>query len=124
MSSYRTLRAVAEDETRRPLTDRMALEKRDWVLATELVEETGASYRQVDYWTRSGLLTPRSGTGIGAGHGRHFDLDQLARAHAVMALLRAGIDLMAVREHIDHLIQHGGYQIGPVTITYTPEHAQ
>lgn len=121
MNSYRSLHAVAEGESREPLADRMVRESRDWVLATELCEETGASYRQVDYWTRSGLLTPKPLTGVGAGNPRRYDRNQLDRCHAVVALLNAGIDLAAVRDHIDHLIRHGGYQAGPVTVTYTPD---
>lgn len=124
MTSYRALRSVSEaDAVLRPLADRLVLEERDWVTAPELVEETGASYRQVDYWTRSLLLATRPGP-HGTGHTRVYDLDQLTRTHAIVALLRAGIDLTAVRDHIDHLITHGGYQAGPVTITYTPESVQ
>lgn len=94
---------------------------RDWVLSSEIIAETGASYRQVDYWTRTGLLTPIDEVSPGEGHDRRYSLDQLYRARAVVALLDAGVSLEAVRKHIDHLIQHGGFQIGAVTITYTPE---
>lgn len=97
---------------------------RDWVTSSELMAETGASYRQIDYWVRSGLLTPIDSAHPGNGNDRRYSLDQLTRCQAVVALLRAGIDFPAVRDHIDHLIQHGGYQAGPVTITYTQELTQ
>lgn len=97
---------------------------RDWVLSAELIAETGATYRQVDYWTRTGLLTPIDGVHPGEGHDRRYAADQLDRCRAVVALLAAGVSLEAVRTHLDHLIQHGGYQTGAVTITYTPELTQ
>lgn len=90
--------------------------------SAELVKATGASYRQIDYWTTTGLLLPRGATSPGMGYPRNYDPEQLDRARAIVALLAGGVGLEAVRTHIDHLIRHGGYQAGPVTVTYTPEH--
>lgn len=95
--------------------------ERDWVNTAELVIDSGASFRQIDYWTRTGLLIPAGVAAPGNGNDRHYPTDQLDRAKAVVALLAAGVDLAKLREHIDHLVTHGGYQVGPVTITYTPD---
>lgn len=122
MSSYRTLHAVPDDYAEKPLADRMALEKRDWVTSEEIAAETGASYRQVDYWIRTGLIHARGLLSPGAGHVRRFDVSELERVRTVVALLKAGIDLASVRDHLDHVIAHGGYQVGAVTVTYTPDH--
>lgn len=91
--------------------------------SAELISVTGLTYRQVDHWTRQGLLRPNPGSGVGSGNPRTYPDLEVEKAQAMAALRDAGFDLVHIAEHIDHLIQHGGFQAGPVTITYTPEHS-
>lgn len=93
-----------------------AREDRDWVLSTELLDETGITYRQLDYWCRTGLLTPREDI-HGSGWTRSFDESQVERAHLIKALLGGGIELQVIRDHIDEFQHHGTAQIGALTIT-------
>lgn len=88
--------------------------------AVDIIAVTGITYRMLDYWTRTGLLVPSN---INSGHGnhRHYPLDQLARAKAISALLRAGVALPSVRDNLDTVMVVGAVTYGPVTITYTPE---
>jgi DNA-binding transcriptional MerR regulator len=88
---------------------------RDWVTTHELVAEAGISYRQADYWIRTGFLHPDVAH---PGHGvpRSLPEDQVPRARTAKALLDAGITLEAVRATIDDLLTHGTATRGPVTI--------
>lgn len=96
--------------------------EREFVTAVEIVKQARITYRQLDYWTRTGLLVP-SNINAGAGNHRHYPLDQLARAKAISAFLRAGLSLSVLREHLDTITTVGAFTYGPVTITYTPEEA-
>lgn len=57
------------------------------------------SYRQVDYWIRTGLLTPSIRGAAGSGSQRHFSQADLDRVRVVKALLDAGISLQRIRHH-------------------------
>lgn len=94
-------------------------DERDWLLSIELVHEAGISYRQLDYWCRTGLLTPNNEV-PGSGWARGFDADQLHRAQTIRALLDAGLQLQVIRDHLDEFIDSGEAQFGPVTITIHP----
>jgi DNA-binding transcriptional MerR regulator len=89
---------------------------RDWVLSTELIEEAGITYRQLDYWCHTGLLTPR-GDIPGSGWARSFDQRQVERANCVALLLQTGFSLQVIRDVIDDFQAHGTAQIGRLTIT-------
>lgn len=94
---------------------------RDWLTSVELCVEVGITYRQIDHWTRTGLLVPVDGNTPGQGHWHRYPPGQVARAKAVSALLKAGLYLPQIRKHIDQITSTGRLGIGPVTITYIPE---
>lgn len=91
-------------------------EDRDWVLSMELIEDAGISYRQLDYWCRTDLLTPREDI-HGSGWTRSFAPDQVDRARTIRLLLNAGVSLQVIREHIEEFLEFGHLDIGAVTIT-------
>lgn len=104
------------------LTERMALEGRQWITSVELCVAADLTYRQVDHWTRTGLLDTFGPRFSGQGCHRHYPLPELDKAKALSALIAAGIDLRTAHKHIDEFLTAGFLQAGPVTITYTPEH--
>lgn len=53
----------------------------------EVSEATGASYRQLDYWDRKGLVGPGS---PGSGNQRRWSEDDLALCRVLAALTRLG----------------------------------
>ena len=57
------------------------------VSALALATETGASYRQVDYWIRTGLLTSHR-VGEGSGHPRAVPASEVQVVTLVLALIR------------------------------------
>jgi DNA-binding transcriptional MerR regulator len=96
-------------------------EDRDWVTSTELVEESGISYRQADYWTRTGLIRPLEAANPGSGCIRRFPEDQITRATTIRDLLVAGIALQIIREVIDQVTEHHAVRLGAITITHHPK---
>lgn len=96
--------------------------ERDWVSSAEIEAQADLSYRQVDYWTRTGLLTP-IGASItpGSGYRRRYPKAELDKAIALNALLHTGLELPWLRQHIDQILAEGKHANGPVTITYIPE---
>lgn len=63
---------------------------------------TGASFRQLDYWDRTGLISPSirqaSGTGM---PGRRYSAEDLARTRVIVALLRLGVSIQRIRRDGD-----------------------
>lgn len=92
-------------------------DQRDWVTSAELIGDTGITYRQLDYWTRTGLLTPIDGANPGSGWMRRYDHAQLERARALRDLLDGGITLTTCRQVIDEFVTTGHAHIGHITIT-------
>jgi DNA-binding transcriptional MerR regulator len=92
------------------------------VTGQELCADARITYRQLDYWTRTGLLQPVVVT-PGSGRARGYDLDQAERAAAIRELLYAGVSLQIIRAHIDDFVTTGVLEVGPITITRTPPEA-
>lgn len=61
---------------------------------------TGATYRQIDHWTRLGILTP-GGAGQGSGHSRVWSLRDLHTAATIIRLCDAGLTLATARRAAD-----------------------
>lgn len=102
-----------------PVEHRLAppRDERDWVLSTELITEAGITYRQLDYWSRTGLLTPLTAAAPGSGFVRRFHESQVPRAQTLAALLDAGISLQLCRRVIDDVLTSGHVDLGPFTLT-------
>lgn len=92
-----------------------------YVTAPYLAQAAGITYRQMDYWTRTGLLESLAVDRSGSGHPRIYSPEQVKRATAVRALLEAGMRLEVVRTIIDELMVVGELTRGPVTININEE---
>ena len=58
----------------------------------------GITYRQLDYWIRTGLVTPSVNNAVGSGSHRLFSLDDVFRFTIVRRLLDNGMSLQRVRK--------------------------
>src|SRR6478672_5073363 len=66
----------------------------------------GITYRQLDYWTRTGLVRPSLGDAAGSGSRREYSYRDLLELRVIKNLLDAGIKLEAVREVFSYLREH------------------
>lgn len=65
--------------------------------APEVAAAAGAPFRQLDYWARTGLVTPSIREANGSGTRRLYSEEDLERVRVIMLLLHAGFSLPAVR---------------------------
>jgi DNA-binding transcriptional MerR regulator len=66
-------------------------------------EIVGISYRQLDYWTRTGLIEASVASARGSGSRRRYSYRDLLELKVVKNLLDAGIRLETVREVFTYL---------------------
>jgi DNA-binding transcriptional MerR regulator len=57
----------------------------------EVCDLAGVTYRQLDYWTRAGMIRPSIRNAFGSGHYRRWDDDDVVLVQAVAEQLRRGI---------------------------------
>jgi DNA-binding transcriptional MerR regulator len=63
----------------------------------------GISYRQLDYWARTGLVTPSVRDAHGSGSQRLYSFQDLVSLRVIKKLLDTGVSLQRVRKAVDHL---------------------
>ena len=63
----------------------------------------GITYRQLDYWARTGLVTPSVQPAQGSGSQRLYSFEDLVDLKLINKLLEAGVSLQRVREAIGYL---------------------
>jgi DNA-binding transcriptional MerR regulator len=67
----------------------------------------GISYRQLDYWARTGLVTPSIQRAAGSGSQRLYAFEDIVRLRVVKRLLDAGVNLERIRIALDELAAQG-----------------
>ncbi len=63
----------------------------------------GITYRQLDYWARTGLATPSVQAAQGSGSQRLYSFEDLVELKLIKNLLDTGVSLQKVRQAIDNL---------------------
>jgi DNA-binding transcriptional MerR regulator len=81
-------------------------EHRNGFSGTQAAKVVGISYRQLDYWARTDLLTPSLHEAEGSGSRRRYSYQDLLELRVIKTLLDAGIKLTAVRQVFEYLRQH------------------
>jgi DNA-binding transcriptional MerR regulator len=67
----------------------------------------GISYRQLDYWARTGLVQPSVRPAHGSGSQRLYSFQDILLLKVVKRLLDTGVSLQNIRLAIDHLRTRG-----------------
>jgi len=70
---------------------------------TRAADVVGITYRQLDYWARTGLISPSIASAAGSGSRRLYSYRDLLELRVVKSMLDAGIKLEAVRSAFDYL---------------------
>lgn len=52
---------------------------------------TGATYRQMDYWTRCGFIKPSIERGVGSGNNHEWSTEDAVKVCAMLLLVAAGV---------------------------------
>ncbi len=68
----------------------------------------GITYRQLDYWARTGLLRPSLADAHGSGSQRLYSYSDVVELKVIKQLLDAGVNLSQARRAIACLRQSGG----------------
>lgn len=76
----------------------------------------GITYRQLDYWARTGLVTPEIRSADGSGTQRLYSFRDLLMLKVIKRLLDAGVSLQQIRKAIDHLRARGVEDLTEVTL--------
>ncbi|WP_366939566.1 MerR family transcriptional regulator [Nocardioides sp.] len=76
----------------------------------------GISYRQLDYWARTGLIEPTVRGAKGSGSQRLYSFQDILLLKVVKRLLDAGISLQQIRTAVQHLRQRGTDDLTRVTL--------
>src|SRR5689334_13603196 len=62
----------------------------------------GITYRQLDYWARTGLVDPTVRSATGSGTQRLYSFKDILLLKIIKRLLDAGVSLQQIRVAIDH----------------------
>ena len=76
----------------------------------------GISYRQLDYWARTGLVEPSIRTASGSGTSRLYSFRDILVLKIVKRLLDTGISLQNVRSAVEHLRARGTEDLATLTL--------
>src|ERR1043166_2347042 len=74
------------------------------------------SYRQLDYWARTGLVVPSVRDASGSGSQRLYSFRDIVVLKVVKRLLDAGVSLQNIRKAIDTLRSRGVGDLAGITL--------
>ncbi|REF34705.1 MerR family transcriptional regulator [Thermasporomyces composti] len=125
--------AAAGEDPRRAQARRSAGEQGLLVGITEKAEESppsetlgyrgptacaaaGITYRQLDYWARTGLVEPTIRPASGSGSHRLYSFRDILLLKVIKRLLDAGISLQQIRTAVVHLRERGTRDLAEITL--------
>lgn len=76
----------------------------------------GITYRQLDYWARTGLVEPSVRAAHGSGSQRLYSFRDILVLKVVKRLLDTGISLQQIRTAVKHLRDRGTDDLAQVTL--------
>ncbi len=77
----------------------------DGFRAPQVCKLVDITYRQLDYWARTKLITPSVQSAQGSGSQRRYSFTDIVQLKVVKRLLDAGMSLKKIRQAIDILAQ-------------------
>ncbi len=76
----------------------------------------GITYRQLDYWARTGLLVPSIRSATGSGSQRLYSFRDILVLRVIKRLLDTGVSLQNVRKAVEHLRERGVEDLSAITL--------
>jgi DNA-binding transcriptional MerR regulator len=86
--------------------------------APQVCKIVGITYRQLDYWARTGLLAPSIRAAAGSGSQRLYAFQDIVQLRVVKRLLDAGMSLKRIRQAMRILTEqlHSARPLADVTL--------
>jgi DNA-binding transcriptional MerR regulator len=79
----------------------------------------GITYRQLDYWARTGLLTPSIASAKGSGTKRRYSYHDVLEVKVIKQLLDAGVSLQRARQAVECLRDNLGVDLASASLILT-----
>jgi DNA-binding transcriptional MerR regulator len=76
----------------------------------------GITYRQLDYWARTGLVEPSVRGASGSGSQRLYSFRDILVLKIVKRLLDTGVSLQQIRTAVEHLRERGVDDLAQITL--------
>jgi DNA-binding transcriptional MerR regulator len=76
----------------------------------------GITYRQLDYWARTGLVEPSIRSAAGSGSQRLYSFRDILVLKVVKRLLDTGVSLQNIRTAVGHLRERGVDDLAQITL--------
>ena len=76
----------------------------------------GITYRQLDYWARTGLVEPGIRSAAGSGSQRLYSFRDILVLKVVKRLLDTGVSLQNIRTAVSHLRERGVEDLAQITL--------
>ena len=76
----------------------------------------GITYRQLDYWARTGLVEPSVRGATGSGSQRLYSFRDILVLKIVKRLLDTGVSLQQIRTAVEHLRERGVEDLAQITL--------
>ena len=76
----------------------------------------GITYRQLDYWARTGLVEPSVRTAAGSGSQRLYSFRDILVLKVIKRLLDTGVSLQNIRTAVEYLRDSGVEDLAQVTL--------
>jgi DNA-binding transcriptional MerR regulator len=76
----------------------------------------GITYRQLDYWARTGLVEPSVRGAKGSGSQRLYSFRDILVLKIVKRLLDTGVSLQQIRTAVEHLRERGVDDLAQITL--------
>ena len=76
----------------------------------------GITYRQLDYWARTGLVEPTVRPATGSGTQRLYGFRDILVLRVVKRLLDSGVSLQQIRSAVEHLRERGVEDLSRITL--------
>jgi len=77
---------------------------------------TGVTYRQLDYWARTDLVTPSVTPAQGSGSKRAYSYGDVLEVKVIKSLLDSGVSLTRARQAVDCLRENLGRDVASSTL--------
>ena len=76
----------------------------------------GITYRQLDYWARTGMLMPSIAQAKGSGSKRKYSYHDVLELKVIKQLLDAGVSLQRARQAVDCLRDNMGVDLASASL--------